>query len=155
MRHSPLSEKWKEARAVLDQVIKKIRKGTPDERHKTRMLALYVEPLTNTEWNRPANKSAKEAYEFLVDAMNDYRGRFQQGYVSTVGILEKTDPALYSALMAMPDRPSLPAPVDPSLASLSRRALVRRRGRSPHWIKVKNRQHHAFERVRKSFCIRP
>ncbi len=26
-----------------------------------------------------------------------------------------------------------------------------RGGRSPHWIKVKNRQHHAFDRVRKSF----
>jgi bifunctional non-homologous end joining protein LigD len=26
-----------------------------------------------------------------------------------------------------------------------------RGGRSPHWIKVKNRQHHAFERVRESF----
>jgi ATP-dependent DNA ligase len=29
-----------------------------------------------------------------------------------------------------------------------------RGGRSPHWIKVKNRQHHAIERVRKSFdCL--
>ena len=27
-----------------------------------------------------------------------------------------------------------------------------RGGRSPHWIKVKNRQHHAFERVRESFA---
>jgi ATP-dependent DNA ligase len=25
-----------------------------------------------------------------------------------------------------------------------------RGGRSPHWIKVKNRQHHAFERVREA-----
>jgi ATP-dependent DNA ligase len=25
-------------------------------------------------------------------------------------------------------------------------------GRSPHWIKVKNRQHNAFERVKKSFA---
>jgi bifunctional non-homologous end joining protein LigD len=27
-----------------------------------------------------------------------------------------------------------------------------RGGRSPHWIKVKNRQHHAFERVKESFA---
>jgi hypothetical protein len=27
-------------------------------------------------------------------------------------------------------------------------------GRSPHWIKVKNRQHHAFDRVRESFPCR-
>jgi bifunctional non-homologous end joining protein LigD len=27
-----------------------------------------------------------------------------------------------------------------------------RGGRSPHWIKVKNRQHHAFERVKLSFA---
>jgi ATP-dependent DNA ligase len=26
-----------------------------------------------------------------------------------------------------------------------------RGGRSPHWIKVKNRQHHAFDRVREAF----
>jgi ATP-dependent DNA ligase len=26
-----------------------------------------------------------------------------------------------------------------------------RGGRSPHWVKVKNRQHHAFDRVRESF----
>jgi ATP-dependent DNA ligase len=26
-----------------------------------------------------------------------------------------------------------------------------RGGRCPHWIKVKNRQHHAFDRVRESF----
>jgi bifunctional non-homologous end joining protein LigD len=26
-----------------------------------------------------------------------------------------------------------------------------RAGRSPHWIKVKNRRHHAFERVKGSF----
>jgi ATP-dependent DNA ligase len=25
-----------------------------------------------------------------------------------------------------------------------------REGRSPHWIKVKNRQHHAFERVKEA-----
>jgi bifunctional non-homologous end joining protein LigD len=27
-----------------------------------------------------------------------------------------------------------------------------RGGRSPHWIKVKNRQHHAFDRVKVSFA---
>jgi bifunctional non-homologous end joining protein LigD len=27
-----------------------------------------------------------------------------------------------------------------------------RGGRSPHWIKVKNRQHHAFERVKQAFA---
>lgn len=30
-----------------------------------------------------------------------------------------------------------------------------RGGRSPHWIKVKNRQHHAFERVRQANSLKP
>jgi ATP-dependent DNA ligase len=35
---------------------------------------------------------------------------------------------------------------------VSKRADSRyRSGRSPHWIKVKNRQHHAFNRVKESF----
>jgi ATP-dependent DNA ligase len=33
-----------------------------------------------------------------------------------------------------------------------RRDQPYRGGRSPHWIKVKNRQHHAFDRVRQSFA---
>jgi len=109
------SRGWKDARAALEQVIKKLSRSTPDERHKARMTALYVEPKSNTDWNRPADKSAKEAYEFLVDAVNDYRGRYQNGYVeSPADILKHTDPKLYRALKGMSDRPTLPIPVDPS-----------------------------------------
>jgi AbiV family abortive infection protein len=113
MRNPPPSQAWKDARAALDQFSEKLRKRAPDERHSTRMLALYVEPKSQTEWNRPADKSAKEAYEFLVDATNDYSLRLQNGYVSS-GLLQHTDAALYNALMAMHDRPKLPAPVHPS-----------------------------------------
>jgi AbiV family abortive infection protein len=109
------SQKWKDARAALEQVNKKFLRSTPDERHNARMTSLYVEPQSRTEWNRPANKSAKEAYEFLVDAVNDYRGRFQAWYVgSPADLLQHTDPVLYRALERMSGRPTLPTPVDPS-----------------------------------------
>jgi AbiV family abortive infection protein len=113
---SPLqSEKWNDARAALDQVNKKLLKSTPDDRHKARMASLYVEPQSSTEWNRPADKSAKEAYEDLVDAVNDYRGRSQHWHVgSPANILQHTDPVLYRAIKQMSHRPSLPTPIDPS-----------------------------------------
>jgi AbiV family abortive infection protein len=46
---------------------------TPEARHKSRMKALYVEPL-EAGWNRPAETSETAAREFLTDAINDYSG---------------------------------------------------------------------------------
>ena len=37
------------------------------------------------------------------------------------------------------------------LVSKRRDSLLYRGGRSPHWVKVKNRQHHAFSRVIETF----
>jgi len=91
----------------------------PKERHIERMKSLYVDPKSETEWNRPADRSAREAFEFLVDAMNDYRGPHQRYRVDSPisEILLEDDPELYGVLEKMTDRPTLWAPVNPSWPS--------------------------------------
>jgi AbiV family abortive infection protein len=49
----PQSEEWKEARVALEEADKAKTKRTPDVRHRQRMKSLYVEPVSNTSWNRP------------------------------------------------------------------------------------------------------
>jgi hypothetical protein len=104
----PRSQEWQEAGAQLNRIDETMRKRTPSERHNRRKSALYVEPLSETNWNRPASTLKSEARDFLMDAVNDYAGpheRFQPGSP----ILMATDPELYQALQGWPDRPALPA----------------------------------------------
>ena len=49
---------------------------TPNYRHQRRMKALYVEPGPSGAWNRPADMSEAEARHFLMEAVNDYSGRY-------------------------------------------------------------------------------
>jgi AbiV family abortive infection protein len=115
---SPQSKKWQDADAKLKTIDAEMAERTPRDRHAERMSALYVEPKSTTEWNRPADKSVKEAYEFLVDAINDYRARYQSWYFgSPADLLQHNDPELYSAFKRMSDRPTLPVPIDPSWPS--------------------------------------
>jgi hypothetical protein len=94
------------------QKIDKIKANrTPDDRHSQRMRALYVEPKSCTDWNRPADLSATDAHNFLRDAVNDYAGRYHQAYiVSDHPSLKKIDQKLYDALDRLTDRPRLPPP---------------------------------------------
>jgi AbiV family abortive infection protein len=82
MTNTPQSQKWKDADAALKQIDEKKAKRTPDDRHGMRMAALYVEPKSSSEWNRPADMSAKVAHDFLQHAVNDYTGSYNQGYPS-------------------------------------------------------------------------
>jgi len=51
----------------------------------------------------------------LQDAVNDYAGRYGQGYVtSNQCILKDIDADLYNALEQLADRPQLPPPEQPS-----------------------------------------
>jgi AbiV family abortive infection protein len=94
-----------EARANLERIDEIKTKRVPDERHEKRMAALYVEPISETQWNRPAYTSASNAYEFLRDACNDYQGRRDPMN------LKEGHRDLYDALEAWSDRPEFaPAP---------------------------------------------
>jgi AbiV family abortive infection protein len=109
--HDPQSQGWKEADEALRKADAELAEQAPNDRHKTRMRALYVEPKSSTEWNRPADISAEEAYDFLQVALNDYKGQYDRWYITSdtsILLLEEDDPALYKALEGLSDRPVLP-----------------------------------------------
>jgi hypothetical protein len=109
MENHPHSREYQNAEAELNRVNEIKIKRTPGDRHEKRMSALYVEPVSETEWNRPDDTSEGVAYEFLVDAVNDYSGAYHQGYI-TSAILREDDPGLYGAIEQWSERPELQAP---------------------------------------------
>jgi AbiV family abortive infection protein len=118
MESHPQSAEWKEADAALTRVLETKNKRVPSDRHKSRMSALYVEPISDHRWNRPAETSQAFAQTFLQDAVNDYAGRYQNGYSkSTFAIMKAFDPELYNALEQWSDRPELQPPEWPGLGA--------------------------------------
>jgi AbiV family abortive infection protein len=119
MESHPQSAEWKEADAALMRIQEAKNKRVPGDRHKSRMSALYVEPISEHRWNRPGETSAVAAQEFLQDAANDYPGRYQNGFAAcTAALLKEIDPELYTALEQWPDRPALPVPEWPPFAQV-------------------------------------
>ncbi len=111
MGSDPQSMEWQEANSTLDQMVESKRKRTPNARHQIRMSALYVQPESQTQWNRPATTSARFAQTFLRDAVNNYSSRYHQRYIVPAGpILKSIDPELHSALEQWSGRPTLPPP---------------------------------------------
>jgi AbiV family abortive infection protein len=110
VENPPQSPQFQKARATLKKIDLTKQKRTPSDRHEKRMLALYVEPLSETQWNRPDDTSAMAAYEFLADAVNDYSGRYHN---IACAILQQNDPDLYGAIEQWVDRPELPTPEHP------------------------------------------
>jgi AbiV family abortive infection protein len=107
--HHPQSPEWQKANVELERINDSKRKRLPSDRHEKRTLALYVELLSTGQWNRPAATSADAAHTFLQDAVNDYAGRYDQGYITAADSMVKhIDPELYSALEQWSERPELP-----------------------------------------------
>jgi AbiV family abortive infection protein len=113
MKSDPQSPESQEAEAELKLIEEAMKKRTPGNRHQKRMAALYVEPVSETEWSRPSATSASAAHDFLQHAVSDYSTRYYQGYItsaSSIAILKQTDPNLYNALEQWSDRPVLQPP---------------------------------------------
>jgi AbiV family abortive infection protein len=110
---APQSREWKEADAALKQITEIKDKRTPDDRHRQRMEALYVEPKSGNQWNRPDDTSASEAHTCLQEAINDYSGAHERFKIGG-WILKHDDPDLDHALEQLIERPELPAPVQPT-----------------------------------------
>jgi len=111
----PQSQEWKNADERIRQIAEQMAERTPEDRHNARVRALYVEPTSNSEWNRPADISVQTAHVFLMDAVNDYSGRYHQSYItSDQPMLKHIDVDLYDGLTQLADRPQLPIPVQPS-----------------------------------------
>ncbi len=116
-KNLPQSAEWAKAEAELNRIDETKKKRTPSDRHEKRMKALYVEPISDTEWNRPAATSALTAHDFLVDAINDYAGRCDR-YFASDEILKQDDPELYDALKQWSGAPALQQPERPKYPGL-------------------------------------
>jgi AbiV family abortive infection protein len=102
------SKERQEADKQIDKIDRVKSKRTPDDRHRLRMKALYVDILSEEHWNRPAQEiSQTAAYEFLADAINDYGLQRSQRYME-LQILQAIDSELHDALVQWSDRPKLP-----------------------------------------------
>jgi AbiV family abortive infection protein len=115
----PGSTERKEADKQVDKIDQLKSKRTPDDRHRLRMKALYVDILSEDLWNQPARAvSSTAAYDFLVDACNDYRVQRSQWYAD-LPLVESSDPDLHRMLVQWSKRPELPqleAPSYPTVA---------------------------------------
>ena len=83
---------------------------TPDDRHRRRMSALYVNAVSSDRWSRPVKEiSQASARDFITDAVNDYTGQYQQRYTQLESV-DADDPELFSALVQWSDRPRTATP---------------------------------------------
>jgi hypothetical protein len=72
MKAIPGSKEWKAVDGEIKKVDDQLEKRVPDDRHKQRMSALYVDAISLGRWNRLAKDfSQQRAREFLSDAVND------------------------------------------------------------------------------------
>jgi AbiV family abortive infection protein len=108
------SKERKEADQRVEEIVRQESEGTPGKRHEQRMKALYVDVLSEDQWNQPARAiSQTAAYEFLVDAIGDYEVERQQGYTE-LPLVKSVDQELHDALAEWSDRPEMPLVVAPS-----------------------------------------
>jgi AbiV family abortive infection protein len=109
----PGSSEWNAADKQIKAIDDKLKKRTPGDRHEQRMSALYVDPISSTDWNRPCMNETKEtAYAFIVDVVNDYGVQASQRYAQ-LDLIKVVNPELYEALTSWTDRPAMPAPEAP------------------------------------------
>jgi AbiV family abortive infection protein len=102
---------WQEADAKFKRIQETLKKRTPSSRHKRRMATLYVEPVSESQWNRPGKTTKMAAYEFLQGAVNDYAGQYHQSYITPPeAMLRHINSELYSALEQWCERPELQPP---------------------------------------------
>ncbi len=99
-----LSKRYKEIETKVAEIMEKIRKRTPDDRHRARAKALYVEPNNSgSGWNIPKKISSEFAFNFIADASSDYTILGQILDPSTSSDAEFTE-----ELLKCRDRPKIP-----------------------------------------------
>jgi AbiV family abortive infection protein len=106
---APRETTWfRDARAIVDAVARVVARRTPTDRHQSRMAAQYVDPKSETEWNRPADTLRSNACTALSDAVDEYRVRSEKCYIQPDGSSRQlSDQELTNALMGWPERPTL------------------------------------------------
>jgi hypothetical protein len=115
---APGSKEWKAADEQIVKIDQQKKKRVPDERHKRRMSAPYVDVVPPDRWNRPAKEITQAmAWAFLQDAANDYSLQYSQRYTDLEIKIKREDPELFNALTQWSDRPELPHPEWPEYPS--------------------------------------
>jgi AbiV family abortive infection protein len=105
----PGSKEWKAANDQIEKLNRQKKKRVPDDRHRQRMSALYVDAISVGRWNRPSKEISQAcASDFLQDAVNDYSVQYSR--YAELEITRHSNPELFSALQQWPDRPELPTP---------------------------------------------
>jgi hypothetical protein len=66
MQFPPGSKEWREADAKLEKISHEKGKRVPDERHRQRMSAHYVEPLLGGSGNRPRKITQEFSQTFVM-----------------------------------------------------------------------------------------
>jgi AbiV family abortive infection protein len=103
------SKEWQAAREQLEKLNQQKRRRVPDDRHKQRMSAHYVDAASPDRWNRPTKEISQTfASDFLQDAVNDYSIQFER--YTKPEIIKHLDPELDTALAQWTDRPELTHP---------------------------------------------
>ena len=106
IENAPQTTAFEMARQLWGALTKRRLKEIPDEQHRARMAALYVDIADDgRQWNRPCKTEKEFAHGSLEDAMNDYGQR--RGNLLTPALLQVLDPELSAALEAWPDKPDL------------------------------------------------
>jgi AbiV family abortive infection protein len=111
---NPGTEEWNSASRLIDEATKAKTKRDPEDRHRNRITATYVDPIP-AGWSRPSKEiSRAKARDRICDASNEYAGEYRWLTDIDVGI-KHDDPELYAAVIAWTERPMLP---DPDLSTL-------------------------------------
>lgn len=67
------SEEYKEIETKVAEMMERIRRRTPSDRHRARAEALYVQPTYDgSDWNIPKKVSPEFARNFVADTSGDY-----------------------------------------------------------------------------------
>lgn len=100
------SEEYKELENKMTEIMERVRKHTPNDRHKTRIQALYVEPdQSGLIWNIPKNVTSEFAFNFVADASSDYSILRQILDLGT-----SSDEEFTKELLKWKERPEIPLP---------------------------------------------
>lgn len=105
MKFTPASREWQDAEARLRALDDRKRKRQPEDRHKKRMNALYVD-LVGSAWSRPVDLDPVDCVNEVADTLNDYAGARER--VENPAIYE--DESLAQGLDDLTDRPDLLPP---------------------------------------------
>jgi AbiV family abortive infection protein len=103
----PSSKEFTEAPEKLEAITKRQTDRIPEDRHRERMKALYVQPnTTGTTWSLPWDYNKGEAHKFIQHAISDYA--FQIDKFKSPAILRLNAPGFAQAYEEWADKPTLP-----------------------------------------------